>query len=83
MGMKPSDMAASIARGLLSFPVTHFDAEDRFDVGAYRKHCAWLLEHEPAGFFAAGGTGEFFSLTPGESAKWSVPPSRKLGVACR
>ena len=29
---------------------------------AYRKHCAWLLEHEPAGFFAAGGTGEFFSL---------------------
>ena len=27
MAMKPSDMAARIARGLLSFPVTHFDAE--------------------------------------------------------
>jgi 5-dehydro-4-deoxyglucarate dehydratase len=66
MGMKPADMAAGIARGLLSFPVTHFDADDRFDAAAYRKHCAWLLEHEPAGFFAAGGTGEFFSLTPGE-----------------
>ena len=38
MGMKPADMAARIARGLLSFPVTHFDAEDRFDAAAYRKH---------------------------------------------
>ena len=66
MGMKPADMAAAIARGLLSFPVTHFDAEDRFDPGAYRKHGAWLLEHDPSGFFAAGGTGEFFSLRPGE-----------------
>jgi len=27
---------------------------------------AWLLEHEPSGFFAAGGTGEFFSLRPNE-----------------
>jgi 5-dehydro-4-deoxyglucarate dehydratase len=62
MGMKPSEMAGRIGSGLLSFPVTHFDAQDRFDAAAYRKHCAWLLEHEPAGLFAAGGTGEFFSL---------------------
>lgn len=66
MGMKPSDMAAGIARGLLSFPVTHFTADDRFDATNYRKHCAWLLEHGAAGLFAAGGTGEFFSLTPAE-----------------
>ena len=66
MAMKPVDMASRIARGLLSFPVTHFDADDRFDAPNYRKHCAWLLEHEPAGFFAAGGTGEFFSLRPDE-----------------
>jgi 5-dehydro-4-deoxyglucarate dehydratase len=46
--------------------VTHFDTDDRFDVGAYRNHVAWLLEHEPSGFFAAGGTGEFFSLRPDE-----------------
>lgn len=66
MGMKPSEMATRIGRGLLSFPVTHFDREDRFDVGAYRKHCSWLLEHEAAALFAAGGTGEFFSLRPEE-----------------
>ena len=66
MAMKPVDMAAHIARGLLSFPVTHFDAEDRFDVAAYRKHVSWLLDNEAAGLFAAGGTGEFFSLRPAE-----------------
>jgi 5-dehydro-4-deoxyglucarate dehydratase len=64
--MTPADMAARIARGLLTFPVTHFDAGDRFDAAAYRSHCAWLLEHQPAGLFAAGGTGEFFSLRPDE-----------------
>src|SRR5688572_7928159 len=66
MAMKPVEMAARIARGLLSFPVTHFNAEDRFDAANYRKHCAWLLEHEAAALFAAGGTGEFFSLRPDE-----------------
>jgi 5-dehydro-4-deoxyglucarate dehydratase len=64
--MKPSDMAARIGRGLLSFPVTHFNADDQFHEGAYRQHVSWLLEHEIAGVFSAGGTGEFFSLTPGE-----------------
>jgi 5-dehydro-4-deoxyglucarate dehydratase len=64
MGMKPSEMAGRIARGLLSFPVTHFDRDDRFDASAYRRHCAWLLENEAAALFTAGGTGEFFSLTP-------------------
>lgn len=47
----------------MSFPVTHFDANGRFDVGAYRIHCAGMMKHELAGLFAAGGTGEFFSLT--------------------
>ncbi len=66
MSMKPTDMAASLGRGLLSFPVTHFNENDRFDPAAYRKHCGWLLEHDIAGLFAAGGTGEFFSLRPDE-----------------
>jgi 5-dehydro-4-deoxyglucarate dehydratase len=66
MSLKPADMASRIKRGLLSFPVTHFDAEDRFHETAYRQHCSWLLEHEVAGLFAAGGTGEFFSLKPSE-----------------
>jgi 5-dehydro-4-deoxyglucarate dehydratase len=64
--MTPQDMARAIGLGLLSFPVTHFDADYQFDEAPYRQHCSWLLEHDVAGLFAAGGTGEFFSLTPSE-----------------
>jgi 5-dehydro-4-deoxyglucarate dehydratase len=59
-------MARRIGGGLLSFPVTHFDAKLAFDEANYRAHIAWLLAHRPAGLFAAGGTGEFFSLSPTE-----------------
>ncbi len=62
----PVEMARRLGGGLLSFPVTHFDDHHRFVEGAYRDHCAWMLEHDVAGLFAAGGTGEFFSLTPDE-----------------
>ena len=62
----PVEMARSLGGGLLSFPVTHFDADGGFVEDAYRAHCAWMLSHELTGLFAAGGTGEFFSLTPAE-----------------
>lgn len=61
--MTPQEFAKSIGAGLLSFPVTHFKDDFSFDESAYRDHIEWLLQHEPAGLFAAGGTGEFFSLT--------------------
>jgi 5-dehydro-4-deoxyglucarate dehydratase len=61
--MDPKQLAKAIGAGLLSFPVTHFTGAQQFDEAAYRKHIAWLLQHKPAGLFAAGGTGEFFSLT--------------------
>lgn len=64
--LAPTAMAKTLGQGLLSFPVTHFTADDAFDEAPYRAHCAWMLEHELAGLFAAGGTGEFFSLTPAE-----------------
>src|SRR5580692_8029413 len=64
--MEPSELAKKIGEGLLSFPVTHFTSAQQFDEAAYRKHISWLLEHNPAGLFAAGGTGEFFSLTLSE-----------------
>lgn len=66
--LAPMDMAKTLGQGLLSFPVTHFTADGTFDEAPYRAHCAWMLEHDLAGLFAAGGTGEFFSLTPGEVA---------------
>jgi 5-dehydro-4-deoxyglucarate dehydratase len=62
--MSPEEFAKQIGAGLLSFPVTHFSPDaSTFDEGAYREHLDWLLQHKPAGLFAAGGTGEFFSLT--------------------
>ena len=64
--MAPAEMARAIGAGLLTFPVTHFDVEHRFDEDGFRAHCDWLLGHDVAALFAAGGTGEFFSLTPDE-----------------
>jgi 5-dehydro-4-deoxyglucarate dehydratase len=65
--MSPNELAKKIGAGLLSFPVTHFSNDaSTFDERAYRGHIDWLLEYKPAGLFAAGGTGEFFSLTLGE-----------------
>ncbi len=64
--MSPSELAKQIGAGLLSFPVTHFTPAYLFDESRYREHIAWLLEYKPAGLFAAGGTGEFFSLTLNE-----------------
>ena len=66
--MTPAEVATTIGAGLLSFPVTHFTSDFRFDEPRYREHCDWLLQHDVAGLFAAGGTGEFFALTPREVA---------------
>jgi 5-dehydro-4-deoxyglucarate dehydratase len=67
--MTPREMAETIGRGLLTFPVTHFDVDHRFDETSFRDHCDWMLSHDVAALFAAGGTGEFFSLTPTEVTK--------------
>lgn len=64
--MDRSEMIARLGSGLLSFPVTHFDASGQFDEARYREHCDWLSQYDVAGLFAAGGTGEVFSLTPAE-----------------
>jgi 5-dehydro-4-deoxyglucarate dehydratase len=62
----PRDLAHRLGTGLLSFPVTHLTEERTLDERAYRDHISWLAEYPAAGLFAAGGTGEFFSLTPAE-----------------
>ena len=64
--MTPKEMALTIGNGLLSFPVTPFDASNTFDAARYRSNLDWLCSYDVAGLFAAGGTGEFFSLTPAE-----------------
>jgi 5-dehydro-4-deoxyglucarate dehydratase len=62
----PEAVARTLGSGLLSFPVTHFRADFSFDEDAYRKNIAHLGRYPTAGLFAAGGTGEFFSLTVDE-----------------
>ena len=60
--MTLDEIKAKIGSGLLSFPVTDFDAAGEFDRASYAKRLQWLSSHESAGLFAAGGTGEFFSI---------------------
>ncbi|ROR65184.1 5-dehydro-4-deoxyglucarate dehydratase [Agrococcus jenensis] len=62
------ELASRLGDGLLSFPITTFDAAGDLDAEHYREHVAWLSQHDVSGLFAAGGTGEFFSLTPDEVA---------------
>ena len=63
----PDEMATALGKGLLAFPVTPFDADLALAPDRYREHLSWMIENQPAGMFAAGGTGEFFSLSPGEA----------------
>ncbi len=64
--MTPAEMAKQLGSGLLSFPVTHFHDDLSFDERAYRDNLSRLADYKVSGLFAAGGTGEFFSLTPAE-----------------
>ena len=61
--MTPEDLKTRTASGLLSFPVTPFNADLGLDLDAYAAHVEWLSGFPAAALFAAGGTGEFFSLT--------------------
>lgn len=56
------EIKAKIGSGLLSFPVTDFGADGEFDAASYAKRLQWLSSYGAAGLFAAGGTGEFFSI---------------------
>ena len=66
MARSPERLKADIASGLLSFPVTHFTGDGAFAPGPYQEHIDYLVGHRPAALFAAGGTGEFFSLQSAE-----------------
>jgi 5-dehydro-4-deoxyglucarate dehydratase len=64
--MNPQDLKTILSSGLLSFPVTDFDANGDFDQKGYIARLEWLAPYGATALFAAGGTGEFFSLTPNE-----------------
>ncbi|MBD0417166.1 5-dehydro-4-deoxyglucarate dehydratase [Oryzicola mucosus] len=64
--MDAQHLKTVLGAGLLSFPVTHFHEDGSVNHESYRRHVEWLSGYEAAALFAAGGTGEFFSLHPDE-----------------
>lgn len=61
--MIPEELKKTMSTGLLSFPITDFDAVGDFRADTYAKRLEWLMPYGATVLFAAGGTGEFFSLT--------------------
>jgi len=52
--------------GVIGFPITPFRPDLSVDLDALRQNVRMMLEHPLAAIVAAGGTGELYSLTPGE-----------------
>jgi 5-dehydro-4-deoxyglucarate dehydratase len=64
--MSPQEVKSVMSSGLLSFPVTDFDSQGNFNAKSYAERLEWLAPFGATALFAAGGTGEFFSLTAEE-----------------
>lgn len=64
--MSPEELKSVLQAGLLSFPLTDFDEQLRFAPRPYAERLEWLQPYGASALFAAGGTGEFFSLAPQE-----------------
>ena len=63
MQYTPQDLKQVMSSGLLSFPVTDFDAHGDFNATSYAARLEWLAPYGASALFAAGGTGEYFSLS--------------------
>jgi 5-dehydro-4-deoxyglucarate dehydratase len=64
--MHHQELKQVMSSGLLSFPITDFDANGDFRADTYAERLEWLAPYGATALFAAGGTGEFFSLTHDE-----------------
>ncbi len=64
--MSPQEVKKVMSSGLLSFPITDFDAQGNFNPKGYAERLEWLMPYGATALFAAGGTGEYFSLTADE-----------------
>ena len=60
--MNPQELKTIMGSGLLSFPITDFDAQGNFNAKSYISRLEWLAPYGASALFAAGGTGEYFSL---------------------
>ena len=69
MSLPLTHIRASLEDGLLSFPITDFNKEGKFNVETYAARLDWFVTHNVSAVFVAGGTGEFFSLSENEYKK--------------
>lgn len=58
----PQELKQIVSEGLLSFPITDFDEQGDFRPKSYIERLEWLAPYGATALFAAGGTGELFSL---------------------
>ncbi len=65
----PVELREVLSSGLMSFPLTDFDKDGDFHEPGYRDRLEWLMPYGATVLFAAGGTGEVFSMTPAEHAR--------------
>jgi 5-dehydro-4-deoxyglucarate dehydratase len=61
--MNPQELKTIMSSGLLSFPLTDFHENGDFNSKTYAERLEWLAPYGASALFAAGGTGEYFSLT--------------------
>jgi 5-dehydro-4-deoxyglucarate dehydratase len=61
--MTPQELKTIMGSGLLSFPITDFDEQGEFRPKTYIERLEWLAPYGASALFAAGGTGEYFSLS--------------------
>ena len=66
MSLPLAKIRASLEDGLLSFPITDFDSQGKFNADGYAARLDWFVTHHVSSVFVAGGTGEFFSLSENE-----------------
>ena len=62
----PDEMSQLLRSGLMCFPLTDLDEHGEFDRRSFAARLDWHLSYRPKAIFAAGGAGEFFSLTLAE-----------------
>lgn len=60
--MDYTTLKSAVGGKLLSFPVTDFGTDGHFDAQSYGRRIAWMSSFDVGALFAAGGTGEFFSI---------------------
>ncbi len=63
--MEPQELRSKL-HGVIGFPVTPFHKDLSLDLDGLRRNVELMVSHPMAALVAAGGTGEVYSLTPGE-----------------